>query len=85
MVNEPLIRPFFWGGTLGGGRLISHETTFCAIFGLLWHQERLRQILPSHAELQLGLTPQEHWKKPGTRSPVQWDFQGPYYKGTSLW
>ena len=26
MVNKPLIRPYFWGGTLGGGRLTSHDT-----------------------------------------------------------
>ena len=25
MVNKPLIRPYFWGGTLGGGWLISYE------------------------------------------------------------
>ena len=25
MVNKPLIRPYFWGGTLRGGRLTSHE------------------------------------------------------------
>ena len=25
MVNEPLIRPYFFGGTLGGGWLISHK------------------------------------------------------------
>ena len=25
MVNKPLIRPYFWGGTLGGARLTSHE------------------------------------------------------------
>ena len=25
MVNKPLISPYFWGGTLGGGRLTSHE------------------------------------------------------------
>ena len=25
MVNKPLIRPYFWGGTLGGGRLTSHD------------------------------------------------------------
>ena len=25
MVNKPLIRPYFWGGTLGGGTLTSHE------------------------------------------------------------
>ena len=26
MVNKPLLRPYFWGGgTLGGGRLTSHE------------------------------------------------------------
>ena len=25
MVNKTLIRPYFWGGTLGGGRLTSHE------------------------------------------------------------
>ena len=24
MVNKPLIRPYFWGGTLGRGRLTSH-------------------------------------------------------------
>ena len=26
MVNKPLIGPYFWGGTLGGGRLTSHES-----------------------------------------------------------
>ena len=25
MVNKPLISPYFWGGTLGGGRLTSHD------------------------------------------------------------
>ena len=25
MVNKPLIRPYFWGGTLGGGWLTSHK------------------------------------------------------------
>ena len=25
MVNEPLIRPYFWGGTLGGDWLTSHK------------------------------------------------------------
>ncbi len=25
MVNKPLIRPYFWGGTLGGGWLTSHD------------------------------------------------------------
>ena len=25
MVNKPLIRPYFWGGSFGGGRLTSHE------------------------------------------------------------
>ena len=28
MVNKPLIRPYFWGGTLGGGRLTSHDDLF---------------------------------------------------------
>ena len=31
MVNKGLIRPYFWGGTLGGGWLISHKRCF-AIF-----------------------------------------------------
>ena len=25
MVNKPLIRPYFWGGYVRGGRLTSHE------------------------------------------------------------
>ena len=25
MVNKPLIRPYFWGGYVGGGRLTSHD------------------------------------------------------------
>ena len=25
MVHKPLIRPYFWGGMLGGGWLTSHE------------------------------------------------------------
>ena len=25
MVNKTLIRPYFWGGYVGGGRLTSHE------------------------------------------------------------
>ena len=27
MVNKPLIRPYFWGGYVRGGRLTSHEDT----------------------------------------------------------
>ena len=27
MVNKPLIRPYFLGGTLGGGRLTSHDNS----------------------------------------------------------
>ncbi len=29
MVNKPLIRPYFWGGTLGGGRLTSSHGFIC--------------------------------------------------------
>ena len=25
MVNKPLIRPYFWGGYVGGGTLTSHD------------------------------------------------------------
>ena len=26
MVNKPLIRPYFWGGFVGGDRLTSHDS-----------------------------------------------------------
>ena len=32
MANKPLTRPYFWGGTLGGGRLTSHEELFPETF-----------------------------------------------------
>ena len=28
MVNKPLIRPYFWGGYVRGGRLTSHKEAF---------------------------------------------------------
>ena len=34
MVNKPLIRPYFWGGYVRGGRLTSHDNSNETIFVL---------------------------------------------------
>ena len=44
MVNKPLIRPYFWGGYVRGGRLTSHE----------------RKGLPLHSySFRVGLEPEK--------------------------
>ncbi len=34
MVNKPLIRPYFWGGYVRGGRLTSHDIWWLEIITL---------------------------------------------------
>ena len=38
MVNKPLIRPYFWGGTLGGGRLTSHDYRVFVTYGSVYRR-----------------------------------------------
>ena len=44
MVNKPLIRPYFWGGYVRGGRLTSHED----------HRKPRRSLLHQGAVLDLA-------------------------------
>ena len=61
MVNKPLIRPYFWGGTLGGGWLTSHNKNIYHILAS-WNTINSHQpmtnllILPSSPTKKSSIT-----------------------------
>ena len=61
MVNKPLIRPYFWGGTWpGGGWLTSHNpscTEAIALLILTWKFVSSRVELPVAVQNRLGMKP----------------------------
>ena len=45
MVNSPLIRPYLLGGTLGGGRLTSHDIGIWGHGGFFFEGEKLSELV----------------------------------------
>ena len=90
MVNKPLKRPYFWGGTLGRGRLTSHDLIptkkkNCRFFGS--GSSREKRLTPT-APGRHGAAPQPHEEdtREGAKSWKErfWGNQPPQKKTTGI-
>ena len=52
MVNKPLIRPYFWKGDVGGGRLTSHDLSIFVTYE--WCRKLLLRLLDVRTHFREG-------------------------------
>ena len=63
--NQWLISLISGGGTLGGGRLTSHEFSLCAFFASFWFFPKKGSLSCDHHEIIYNLTP---WNGPWNKA-----------------